>query len=106
MSLTEILSIAGALVLGLGVAYINMLISRASYRADSVGKILGGSSARYLLDAAALAITYFVCKAHSFPMTACLLACALALTVGGMAFLRMMVKKTQPHDSDTADGGE
>ena len=66
---------------------------------------MGVNMLRLLLDAAALAACYFICKAYEFPMMATLIAAAVGLSVGGMVFLRIMVKKTQPQSRD-ADGGE
>ena len=67
---------------------------------------MGVNLLRLLLDAAALAICFFVCKTYDLPMTATLIAAAVGLSGGGMLFLKMMVNKTQPQSKDTADGGE
>jgi hypothetical protein len=97
-------ALAGA-VFGVIVAYLNMLITRSKLKADSVMGIMGGNMLRLLLDAAALAAAYFISKALDAPVIAALLATAVGLSVGGMVFLRAMLKKIQPRD-DTADGGE
>lgn len=39
-------------------------------------------------------------------MMATLIAAAVGLSVGGMVFLKIMVKKTQPQSEERADGGE
>ena len=106
MNLTDILSVIGGAVLGAAVAYINMRISKANLNASNMAAVMGVNMLRLLLDAAALAVCFFVCRAHELPMTATLIAAAVGLSGGGMLFLKMMVNKTQPQSKDTADGGE
>lgn len=106
MNLTDILSVLGGAVLGAAVAYINMRISKANLNASNMAAVMGVNMLRLLLDAAALAICFFVCNTYDLPMTATLIAAAVGLSGGGMLFLKMMVNKTQPQSKDTADGGE
>ena len=106
MNLTDILSVIGGAVLGAAVAYINMRISKANLNASNMAAVMGVNMLRLLLDAAALAVCFFVCRAYELPMTATLIAAAVGLSGGGMMFLKMMVNKTQPQNKDTADGGE
>lgn len=106
MNLTDILSVLGGAVLGAAVAYINMRISKANLNASNMAAVMGVNMLRLLLDAVALAVCFFVCKAYDLPMTATLIAAAVGLSGGGMLFLKMMVNKTQPQSKDTADGGE
>ena len=101
MELVDILPVLGGAALGLIVAYVNMRISKANMNASDMAAVMGVNMLRLLLDAAALAACYFICKAYEFPMMATLIAAA----VGRMVFLRIMVKKTQPQSRD-ADGGE
>lgn len=105
MELVDILPVLGGAALGLIVAYVNMRISKANMNASDMAAVMGVNMLRLLLDAAALAVCYFICKAYDFPMMATLIAAAVGLSVGGMVFLRIMVKKTQPQSRD-ADGGE
>lgn len=105
MDFTDILSVLGGALLGLAVAYVNMRISKANMNASNMAAVMGTNMLRLLLDAAALAVCYFVCKAYELPMMATLIAAAVGLSVGGMAFLRGMVRKSQPHEKG-ADGGE
>ena len=106
MNLTDILSVLGGAVLGAAVAYINMRISKANLNASNMAAVMGVNMLRLLLDAAALAVCFFVCMAYDLPMMATLIAAAVGLSGGGMLFLKMMVNKTQPQSKDTADGGE
>ena len=106
MNLADILSVTGAALLGLGVAYVNMRISKANMNASNMAAVMGVNLLRLLLDAAALALCFFVCRAYDLPMMAALIAAAAGLSVGGMLFLRHMVRKTQPQNNETADGGE
>ena len=106
MNLTDILSVLGGAVLGAAVAYINMRISKANMNASNMAAVMGVNMLRLLLDAAALAVCFFVCRADDLPMMATLIAAAVGLSGGGMLFLKMMVNKTQPQSKDTADGGE
>ena len=106
MNLTDILSVIGGAVLGAAVAYINMRISKANLNASNMAAVMGVNMLRLLLDAAALAVCFFVGRAYELPMTATLIAAAVGLSGGGMLFLKMMVNKTQPQNKDTADGGE
>ena len=101
MELVDILPVLGGAALGLIVAYVNMRISKANMNASDMAAVMGVNMLRLLLDAAC----YFICKAYEFPMMATLIAAAVGLSVGGMVFLRIMVKKTQPQSRD-ADGGE
>ena len=106
MNLTDILSVLGGAVLGAAVAYINMRISKANMNASNMAAVMGVNMLRLLLDAAALAVCFFVWRAYELPMMATLIAAAVGLSGGGMLFLKMMVNKTQPQSKDTADGGE
>ena len=106
MNLTDILSVLGGAVLGAAVAYINMRISKANMNASNMAAVMGVNMLRLLLDASALAVCFFVCRAYDLPMMATLIAAAVGLSGGGMLFLKMMVNKTQPQSKDTADGGE
>ncbi len=106
MNFADILSVLGGAALGLTVAYINMRISKANMNASNMAAVMGVNMLRLLLDAAALAVCYFVCGAYELPMMATLIAAAVGLSVGGMVFLRIMVKKTQPQSKEKADGGE
>ena len=106
MNLTDILSVIGGAVLGAAVAYINMRISKANLNASNMAAVMGVNMLRLLLDAAVLAVCFFVCRAYELPMMATLIAAAVGLSGGGMLFLKMMVNKTQPQSKDTADGGE
>ena len=72
MNLTDILSVIGGAVLGAAVAYINMRISKANLNASNMAAVMGVNVLRLLLDAAALAVCFFVCKAYDLPMTATL----------------------------------
>lgn len=106
MNLTDILSVLGGAVLGAAVAYINMRISKANMNASNMAAVMGVNMLRLLLDAVALAVCFFVCRAYDLPMMATLIAAAVGLSGGGMLFLKIMVNKTQPQSKDTADGGE
>ena len=106
MELVDILPVLGGAALGLIVAYVNMRISKANMNASDMAAVMGVNMLRLLLDAAALAACYFICKVYEFPMMATLIAAAVGLSGGGMLFLKMMVNKTQPQSKDTADGGE
>lgn len=96
----------GAGVFGLVIAYINMRISKKNLNAENMAAVMGVNMLRLLLDAAALAIVFFVCRALEASITSALIATALGLSVGGMLFLRSMVRKTQFQDNKGADGGE
>ena len=106
MNLADILSVLGGALLGLGIAYVNMRISKANMNASNMAAVMGVNMLRLLLDAAALAVCFFVCRAYELPMMATLIAAAVGLSLGGMLFLRRMVRKTQPQSKETADGGE
>ena len=106
MNLTDILSVLGGAVLGAAVAYITMRISKANMNASNMAAVMGVNMLRLLLDAVALAVCFFVCRAYDLPMMATLIAAAVGLSGGGMLFLKIMVNKTQPQSKDTADGGE
>ena len=86
MNLTDILSVLGGAVLGAAVAYINMRISKANMNASNMAAVMGVNMLRLLLDAAALAVCFFVCRAYDLPMTATLIAAAVGLSGGGMLF--------------------
>ena len=106
MNFVDILSVLGGALLGLIVAYVNMRISKANMNASNMAAVMGVNMLRLLLDAAALAACFFACKAYGLPMMATLIAAAVGLSLGGMVFLRIMVKKTRPQNNETADGGE
>ncbi len=106
MNFVDIISVLGGAMLGLIVAYVNMRISKANMNAANMAAVMGVNMLRLLLDAAALAVCCFVCKAYELPMMATLIAAAAGLSVGGMLFLRHMVKKTQPQSEEKSDGGE
>ena len=106
MNFADILPVFGGAALGLIVAYVNMRISKANMNASNMAAVMGVNMLRLLLDAAALAACYFVCKAYELPMMATLIAAAVGLSAGGMLFLRIMVKKAQPQGTKNADGGE
>lgn len=106
MNFVDILSVLGGALLGLIVAYVNMRISKANMNASNMAAVMGVNMLRLLLDAAALAACFFACKEYGLPMMATLIAAAVGLSLGGMVFLRIMVKKTQPQNNETADGGE
>ncbi len=106
MELTDIIAALCGAVLGFAVAYINMRISKKNLNAENMAAVMGVNMLRLLLDAAALAAVFFVCRALKVSITAALIATALGLSVGGMLFLRSMVKKTQSQDNNRADGGE
>ncbi len=106
MNLADVLSVLGGALLGTGVAYFNMRISKANLNASNMAAVMGVNLLRLLLDAAALAVCFFVCRAYKLPVTATLIAAAVGLSLGGMLFLRHMVRKTQPQSKETADGGE
>lgn len=94
----------GAGAFGLVIAYINMRITKAHINADTVVGVMGVNTLRMLLNVAGLAITYFVSQAFNLPLVAALVAVAVGLSLGGIAFLKIMISKTLPQD--TADGGE
>lgn len=100
------LSAVGGAAFGFAVAYVNMLISKANLNKDNFAAIMGANVLRLLVDAAALAAAYFVCKALSFPMIVPLIAVALGLSVGGMFFLKKIAKQIQSQSDDTVNGGE
>lgn len=105
MNYVYILTALAGAVFGVAVAYLNMLITRSKMKADSVIGIMSGNMLRLALDAAALAAAYFVSNALEASMIVAVIATAVGLSVGGMVFLRAMLKKVQTRD-DTADGGE
>ena len=76
-------------------AYIDLLISRRGMKAETVTGVMGTNTARMLVDAATLAIVYFVCKRFELPLGICLVAAAIGLTLCGMLMLRSMVKKLE-----------
>lgn len=106
MDYIDILSVISAAALGLAVAYVNMCISKVNLNASNIAAVMGVNMLRLLLDAAALAACFFASKKYDLPMMATLIATAVGLSAGGMLFLKLMVKKTQPQSNDTADGGE
>ena len=82
-------------------AYVDLLISRRGLKAESVTGVMGTNTARMLVDAATLAIIYFVCKRFELPLGVCLIAAAIGLTLCGLLMLRSLVKKLE-----NKDGGE
>ena len=76
-------------------AYINLLISRRSVKADSVAGVMGNNAARMFVDAATLGIVYFVCRRFVLPLGVCLIAAATGLAVCGMLMLRSLIKKLE-----------
>ena len=90
-----------AFAFGTLAAYINLLISRKSIKAESVSDVMGSNMARMLVDIAALGITFLVCRHFSLPLAVCLLGTALGLTVCGMLMLRSLAKSIEEKD-----GGE
>ena len=105
MNWLDILSAVAALAFGLIMAYVNMRLSRAHMNSQSVASIMGANMLRLLIDIAALAAAFFVSRALKLSVTVMLIAVALGLSVGGMVMLRLMIKKSQPHEKE-ADGGE
>ena len=79
-------------------AYIDLQISRRGLNSNSVAGIMGNNAGRMLVDAATLAIVYFVCKHFELPLGICLIAAAIGLTVCGMLMLRSLVKKLEQKD--------
>lgn len=82
-------------------AYINLLISRRSIKADSVAGIMGNNAARMLVDVATLGIVFWACKRFELPIAVCLIAAATGLAVCGMLMLRSLAKSIEKKD-----GGE
>ena len=97
------LAAAGGLLLGSAVAFCNMLLSKSVFKKEDVALIMGVNILRYLLDAAALAAVFFICRAIDFPMTVPLLAAALGLSVVGLILLGIMTKRETEADTN---GGE
>lgn len=98
-------AVAGA-AFGFAVAYVNALISKANLKKENFAAIMGSNFLRLLIDAAALAAAYFVCRALSFPLAVPLIAVALGLSVGGMFFLKKIAKQIQSQSDGAANGGE
>lgn len=90
-----------AFAFGTLAAYINLLISRRGIKADSVSGIMGNNMARLLVDMVTLGITFFVCRHFELPLTVCLIAVALGLTLCGFLMLRGLIKTIE-----NKDGGE
>ena len=101
-----VLSAVGGAVFGLAAAYINMLISKANLKSESLAGIMGANMLRMLVDVIALVATYFGCNALNLPLAVTLIAVALGLSVGGMLFLKQITKKIQSQRDDAANGGE
>lgn len=100
---TEIVIICAVCSFAFGTlaAYINLLISRRSIKADSVAGIMGNNAARMLVDAATLGIVFWACKRFELPIAVCLIAAATGLAVCGMLMLRSLAKSIEKKD-----GGE
>lgn len=79
-------------------AYIDLMISLRGLKAESVAGIMGNNAGRMLVDAATLAIVYYVCKRFSLPLGICLIAAAIGLTLCGMLMLRNLAKKLEEKD--------
>ena len=76
-------------------AFIDLQISRRGMNAKTVAGIMGNNTGRMLVDAATLAIVYFVCKRFELPLGICLIAAAIGLTLCGMLMLRSLAKKLE-----------
>lgn len=94
----KILCAVCSFALGTLAAYIDLQISRRGLNSNSVAGIMGNNAGRMLVDAATLAIVYFVCKHFELPLGICLIAAAIGLTVCGMLMLRSLVKKLEQKD--------
>lgn len=111
MNTELVITVALSLIFGLAVALVNTLITRANIGASSAAGLMGVNMLRMLLDIAALAATYFVCGGLGLATSAALIAVAVGLSVGTVAFLKIMLNnknKAQPQNQNdnTADGGE
>lgn len=91
----EILCAVCSFALGTLAAYLDLLISRRGLKAESVTGVMGTNTARMLVDAATLAIIYFVCKRFELPLGVCLIAAAIGLTLCGLLMLRSLAKKLE-----------
>lgn len=94
----KILCAVCSFAFGTFAAYIDLMISRRTLKADSVTGVMGTNTARMLVDAATLVIVYFVCKRFELPLGVCLIAAAIGLTVCGMLMLRSLAKKLEEKD--------
>ena len=82
-------------------AYINLLISRRGVKAESVAGIMGNNVARLLVDIVTLGTVFLVCRHYELPLSVCLIAAAVGLTLCGMLMLRGLAKSLE-----NKDGGE
>lgn len=94
----KILCAVCSFAFGTFAAYIDLKISRRGLNSNSVAGIMGNNAGRMLVDAATLAIVYFVCKRFELPLGICLIAAAIGLTLCGMLMLRSLVKKLEQKD--------
>ena len=92
---TTALCIIGGAVFGLVIAFINSRVSKAGLKSESPQKAMTGNLIRILLDAAALGITFLVCKKADLPLAPALVSVAIALSVGGALMLIATVKAFQ-----------
>ena len=100
-SIINIICAVCAFAFGTLAAYINLLISRRGVNSDTVAGIMGNNFARLSVDIVTLGITFLVCRRFDLPMTVCLIAVALGLTVCGFLMLRGLAKSIEKKD-----GGE
>lgn len=100
-----VLPSALALILGLAAACLNTKLSAKMLDKTSLAEIMGVNVIRLVIDAIVLALIYLLCRLFKLPMTAPLLSCAAALSVGGMLMLKKLTDKIKKQQPD-AKGGE
>lgn len=105
--MTYVLTGAGCLAFGALVAYLNSLISKLTISGRNMVAIMGTNFARLTIDALALLVTNLICKHFGLPVITGLICTAVGLSVGGIIFLKRLLKKyTADSETQIQDGGE
>ncbi len=101
METIQIICIIAGIAAGLAVAFINMQITKKSYKtSNSAAGIMGANVLRLIFDFAALAVGYLICRSCDLPMIETLVAIAVGLSVGEIIFLRILINKIKKENSE------
>ena len=92
--------IVGALA-GFAAAFLNMLLSKKSYKtSNSAAGIMGANVLRLIVDLAAFAIGFLICDNCDLPMVETLVSIAVGLSAGEMIFLRKLINNIKKENSE------
>ena len=83
------------LVLGLAVAWCNMLLTKRSMQKQDASAIMGVNVLRQVINIAALALVFLLRNVIPLPVYGTLIGTALGLSAGNVLFVWLLTKKME-----------